>query len=96
MDPASTTLRYPARFDWEDSTSIAWARLIRGINSSDRRRPGTGLGLYDALKVMKKHQGELNISSKPSLGNLENDYSNPFITNVIIQLPLIKPSYEQF
>lgn len=63
----------------------------RGVNSSDRRRPGTGLGLYDAQKVIRKHQGELSISSKPSLGNREDDYSNPFITNVTIKLPLINP-----
>lgn len=63
----------------------------RGANSRDRRRPGTGLGLYDSLKVIKKHQGKLNITSKPSLGNPEDDYSKPFVTNVTIQLPLIKP-----
>ncbi len=59
----------------------------RGVNSSDRRRPGTGLGLYDALKVAEKHKGKLSISSKPSLGNARDDYSNPFITTVTIQLP---------
>lgn len=59
----------------------------RGVNSSDRRRPGTGLGLYDALKVVEKHKGRLSISSKPSLGNPPDDYSNPFITTVSIQLP---------
>ena len=59
----------------------------RGINSSDRRRPGTGLGLYDSMKVIEKHNGKLTISSKPSLGNPEEDYSKPFITKVIIQLP---------
>ncbi|MCB0546660.1 MAG: PAS domain S-box protein [Phaeodactylibacter sp.] len=59
----------------------------RGVNSSDRRRPGTGLGLYDALKVAEKHKGKLSISSKPSLGNPKDDYSNPFITTVTIQLP---------
>ena len=59
----------------------------RGVNSSDRRRPGTGLGLYDALKVAQKHKGHLNITSNPSLGNSREDYSNPFITTVSIQLP---------
>lgn len=59
----------------------------RGVNSSDRRRPGTGLGLYDTLKVVKKHKGQLSISSEPSLGNAKDDYSNPFITKVTIQLP---------
>lgn len=59
----------------------------RGVNSSDRRRPGTGLGLYDARKVVEKHKGKLSISSKPSLGNPKDDYSNPFITTVSIQLP---------
>ncbi|MCB0598353.1 MAG: HAMP domain-containing histidine kinase, partial [Phaeodactylibacter sp.] len=59
----------------------------RGVNSSDRRRPGTGLGLYDSLKVAEKHKGTLSIASKPSLGNSREDYSNPFITTVTIQLP---------
>ena len=65
----------------------------RGINSSDRRRPGTGLGLYDARKVIvEKHGGKLTVSSKPSLGNAENDYSHPFITTVTMQLPRNKKS----
>ncbi len=59
----------------------------RGINSSDRRRPGTGLGLYDSRKVVEKHNGQLSITSKPSLGNAPDDYSNPFITTVSIRLP---------
>lgn len=59
----------------------------RGVNSSDRRRPGTGLGLYDTLRVVNKHKGHLTITSEPSLGNAQDDYSNPFITRVIIQLP---------
>lgn len=65
----------------------------RGVNSSDRRRPGTGLGLYDALKVAHKHQGQLKITSEPSLGNPKDDYSNPFITRVSFQLPRDKRDY---
>ncbi len=34
LAPSSTAL-YPARLAWLLSTSIAWARLIRGTNSSD-------------------------------------------------------------
>lgn len=64
----------------------------RGINSSDRRRPGTGLGLYDSLKVIEKHKGEMIISSQPSLGNAKDDYSNPFITRVNLKLARTKPS----
>lgn len=60
----------------------------RGANSSDRRRPGTGLGLYDSKKVIEKHAGSLVIESKPSLGNPKDDYSKPFVTTVTIQLPL--------
>lgn len=59
----------------------------RGVNSSDRRRPGTGLGLYDARKVAEKHHGRLTITSQPSLGNPADDYTKPFVTTVTIQLP---------
>ncbi len=59
----------------------------RGIYSSDRQRPGTGLGLYDVSKVIKNHKGIIEIESKPvSKGAL--DYSGPFITKVSIKLPL--------
>lgn len=59
----------------------------RGANAGDRRRPGTGLGLYDAKKVVEKHRGRLRITSEPSLGNPRDDYSKPFVTTVHIQLP---------
>jgi PAS domain S-box-containing protein len=59
----------------------------RGVNSSDRRRPGTGLGLYDARKVIEKHHGTLRITSEPTFGNPPDDYSHPFVTTVTIQLP---------
>ncbi|MCB0571679.1 MAG: PAS domain-containing protein, partial [Phaeodactylibacter sp.] len=59
----------------------------RGINSSDRRRPGTGLGLYDARKVAEKHHGKLTVASQPSLGNPPDDYTKPFVTTVTMQLP---------
>lgn len=63
----------------------------RGINASDRRRPGTGLGLYDTMKVIEKHRGEMKITSEPSLGNLMTDYSHPFVTTVKLKLARTKP-----
>lgn len=64
----------------------------RGINSSDRRRPGTGLGLYDSLKVIEKHKGEMTITSEASLGNAPDDYSHPFVTRVKLKLARTKTS----
>ena len=64
----------------------------RGINSSDRRRPGTGLGLYDTMKVIENHKGEMSISSEPSLGNARDNYSNPFVTRVNLKLARTKLS----
>ena len=59
----------------------------RGINSSDRRRPGTGLGLFDAKKVAQKHGGDLTVTSSPGMGNAADDYTSPFVTRVTFQLP---------
>lgn len=60
----------------------------RGIHSSDRRRPGTGLGLHDALKVVRKHKGKLQITSTPSMSNRNMDYTQPFKTEVKVSLPI--------
>lgn len=62
----------------------------RGRIADDRGRSGTGIGLYDADDIIKKHGGTLHLSSEPTFGNLPNDYKNPFITRAYITLPLDK------
>ncbi len=62
----------------------------RGRESEDRGRSGTGIGLYDALDIITKLGGTLNLVSEPTFGNLPDVYSNPFITRAIITLPIVK------
>lgn len=64
---------------------------IRGKESDDRNRAGTGIGLFDARDIIVKHGGSLRITSEPTFGNLPDVYTNPFITRSYVNLPLIKP-----
>lgn len=60
----------------------------RGEKSGDRRRPGTGIGLYDSKQVMEAHKGELLIDSRPVSGNQELDTPNqPYFTTVTCRIP---------
>jgi signal transduction histidine kinase len=60
-----------------------WLDGYRGKLSSDRRRTGSGLGLYQVDQIVKLHNGERNIESLP-VGNLT---SGPYLTKVTILLP---------
>ncbi len=65
----------------------------RGRLSRDRNRLGTGIGLTDALRVARQHGGSVTISSRPaSTKPLARDdpayYEQPFLTVVVISLPL--------
>lgn len=59
----------------------------RGREADDRGRSGTGIGLYDANDILKKHRGSLRLTSEPVFGNLAGLYSNPYITRAYITLP---------
>lgn len=61
---------------------------VRGKESDDRNRSGTGIGLYDANDIINRHKGTLKLTSEPTFGNPPNVYSNPFITRVYITLPI--------
>lgn len=61
----------------------------RGRMSSDGRRMGTGIGLYDARKVAQRFGGTVTIDSRPaSPGGRADDYSQPFITTAQFTLPI--------
>jgi len=59
----------------------------RGVEADDRGRSGTGIGLYDANEIITQHNGELRLTSEPTIGNPPEVYSNPFITRAYITLP---------
>lgn len=62
---------------------------FRGRISSDRKRTGTGFGLFDAAQVAKDEGGDLTIRSHPaSSGGREDDYKQPFLTTATLILPL--------
>ena len=61
----------------------------RGKLSSDRGRVGTGIGLTDARRVSRDHDGDVTIDSRPALfGGREDDYKQPFLTTVTLILPV--------
>jgi PAS domain S-box-containing protein len=61
----------------------------RGKLSGDRGRVGTGIGLADARRVARAHGGDVVVKSHPAAGSRrEDDYTQPFITNVTMKLPL--------
>ena len=67
----------------------------RGRLAKDRLESlGTGIGLADARHVIRKHKGEITITSRPAnpARHHERDpeyYNQPFLTRVTVELPLI-------
>ncbi len=63
----------------------------RGAFSGDKGRVGTGIGLYDALKTARAHNGDITIESIPtrSQNDLDADLKKqPFITTVTFKIPV--------
>jgi PAS domain S-box-containing protein len=58
----------------------------RGKLSFDWNRTGSGIGLSEALKITKKHGGNVTISSRP-VGSQEDKVKTPYITRAVITLP---------
>lgn len=63
---------------------------FRGLHSGDKQRPGTGLGLYDAKKVITRHDGFIDIVSRPATPHSRsNNFDQPFLTQIRISFPNI-------
>ncbi|MCK5148518.1 PAS domain-containing protein [bacterium] len=62
----------------------------RGMQSGDRGRLGTGVGLTVVKRVAKMHDGKILITSRPARKYEENieDYSQPFITQAILKIAI--------
>jgi len=60
----------------------------RGTFAARSKQPGYGIGLADAKKVVEAHGGVIRISSAPAKKDRDpNDYNQPFLTTVTVELP---------
>ena len=63
----------------------------RGRLSQDRARVGTGIGLYDARRVIRAHHGDLTLESRPAYDAPDQAEAptpgRPFLTTARVWLP---------
>ena len=77
----------------ELSEGMVFELGYRGKWSTDRGRLGTGVGLTDAREVFQKHDGSIELGSRPARRWGADDpedpayYRQPFITKVTFRLP---------
>lgn len=71
-----------------DEQNLVFRIGFRGRFAPDRRRTGTGIGLADSHREAKAHGGDLTVKSEPAPGSRANDFSQPFITQFTLILPL--------
>jgi len=69
----------------------------RGRYASDRSRPGSGIGLYHAKRVVEDHGGVITIESHPARVSAPHIPLRdiPHITTVTVHLPLYSESQEE-
>jgi signal transduction histidine kinase len=68
-------------FQDEIAENMLFELGYRGRGSNDRRRKGTGTGLYIANEIVKNHKGMISVSSERSGGSQEigtDRYHNTF------------------
>jgi signal transduction histidine kinase len=60
----------------------------RGTFAARSKQSGFGIGLADARRVITEHGGSISIRSVPARkGGDPNNYNQPFITTVTVELP---------
>ena len=63
----------------------------RGKLSGDWNRLGSGIGLYEALRIAQAHGGQIVVSSRPVSGYKDEINKNtPYITRVRVSLPSVQ------
>lgn len=78
---------YPITADELASESIYQVGK-RGTFAARSGEPGFGIGLADARRVIAEHGGSIRIKSVPARkGGDPNNYNQPFLTTVTIELP---------
>jgi signal transduction histidine kinase len=70
----------------EITSGIIFEYGYRGKLSYDWNRTGSGIGLSEALKIAKKHGGNIWITSRP-VAAPKGDEKIPYLTRVKIRLP---------
>lgn len=60
----------------------------RGVNSNDRNRTGTGVGLYISDILVKLHGGRIHVDSNPVHYNTNNGGNVPYLTTFKIYWPI--------
>lgn len=78
---------YPITQD-EITRGIIFRAGKRGTFAARSMQPGYGIGLADAKRVIEDHGGTIRVSSSPAKkGGNPNNYNQPFLTTVTVELP---------
>jgi signal transduction histidine kinase len=79
---------YPITADEIDS-GVIFRPGRRGTFASRSGRPGSGIGLAEAKRIVEEHSGSIEIKSLPAKGSFEpKGYDQPFMTSVTVRLKL--------
>jgi signal transduction histidine kinase len=77
---------YPVTAD-EIASGVIFRPGRRGTFASRSGRPGSGIGLAEAKRILEEHLGSIEMESVPAKGSFEpKGYDQPFMTRVTVRL----------